>query len=115
MAWSSMVPGQNIENLKEDRKASIGIEQYKVSEKAIYIKGEYLPMSAITDVKMQRSTYTPSCACGKGIPVFKIRVDYGIDKPMIMMIEKEKNAEKMLSMISEACPDIRIEKQNEQA
>ena len=108
MAWSSMVPGQDIENLKEDRKASIGIEQYKVSAKAIYTKGKYLPLSAITNIKMQRSTYTPSCACGKGIPVFKIRVDYGIDKPMIMMIEKEKNAEKMLSMISEACPDIKV-------
>ena len=112
MAWSSMVPGTEIENLKEDRKASTGIEQYKVSAKAIYVKGEYLPMSAISAVKMQPSMYSPSCACGKGIPVFKIRVDYGTDKPMILMIEKEKNAEKMLALISEARPDIKIERQN---
>ena len=110
MGWNTLVPGNDIENLKEDRKASKGIEQYRVSAKAIYTKGEYLPMSAITDVRIQRSTYTPSCACGKGIPVFKIRVDYGADKPMVMMIEKEKNAERMISMISQACPDIRIDR-----
>ena len=111
MAWKSMIPGQEIPNIKDDRKTSVGIEQYKVSAAAIYSKGEYLPVSAIKEIKMQQSTYTPACACGKGIPVYKLRIDYGMEKPMVLMIEKEKNAEKLLSVISETRPDIRIERQ----
>lgn len=110
MAWRSLVPGEEIENIKEDRKSSIGIEQYKVSNKAIYTRGEYLPISAVRAVKLVPSTYTPSCGCGKGLPVFKIRVDHGAEKPAVFMVEKEKNAEKMISMITESRPDITVER-----
>ena len=104
MAWRSMVPGNEIQDLRGDRRNSVGTEQYKVSDRAVYMRGEYLPMSAIKDVMMQQSTYTPSCACGKGIPVYKIRIDYGAEKPVVLMIEKEKNAEKMFRKITDACP-----------
>ncbi len=41
-------------------------------------------------------------SCGKGIPVFKIRLDYGGEKPLVLMIEKEANAERMISLINSA-------------
>ncbi len=110
MAWKSIIPGQEIENIKDDRKSSVGVEQYKVSKGAIYSRGDYLPVSAITNIKMLQSIYTPNCCCGKGIPVFKLRIDYGMEKPMVLMIEKEKNVEKLLSIISEVRPDLRIER-----
>ena len=100
MAWKSMIPGCDIEDIKADRRRAKSIEQYKVSESALYVKSEYIPISQITGVHIQHSFYTPSCSCGKGIPVFKIRLDCGTDKPVVLMLEKEKNVEKMISMIS---------------
>ncbi len=99
MAWKSMIPGCGIEDVKADRKTAKSIEQYKISEKAIYVKAEYIPISQIKSIHMQPSLYTPSCSCGKGIPVFKIRLDCGTDKPVVLMLEKEKNAEKMISWL----------------
>ena len=100
MAWKSIVPGTELSDVKADRKNAVSIEKYKVSPNAIYLSGEYLPTSVITDMKKQASTYTPNCACGKGIPVFKIRVNYGAEKPLILMLEKEANADKLLGIIS---------------
>lgn len=29
-------------------------------------------------------------SCGKGIPVYKLRIDYGEEAPLVLMIEKRK-------------------------
>ena len=99
MAWRSLVPGTELSDAKADRKNAVSIEKYKVSPNAIYLSGEYLPTSVIKEAKKQASTYTPNCACGKGIPVFKIRIDYGAEKPLILMLEKEANADKLLGYL----------------
>ena len=85
-----------------------------VSDKAIYVQGECLPISAIKSVRIQPSTYSPYCCCGKGIPVFKVRIDYREEKPLVLMLEKEKNAEKMVSIIMSANDTITIESGTEQ-
>lgn len=102
MAWRSLIPDKTIEDVKRDRKAAVSVEKYKVSDNAIYFQSEYLPVSVIKGVRIQPSTYSPSCCCGKGIPVFKIRIDYDGDKPLVLMLEKEKNAEKIVSIITSA-------------
>lgn len=109
MAWTSMIPDKTIEDVKQDRKSAISVEKYKVSNKAIYLQGVYLPIPAIKSVRIQPSTYSPNCCCGKGIPVFKIRIDYGAEKPLVLMLEKEKYAEKMVSIITSANDVITIE------
>ena len=109
MTWKSMIPGCEIEDIKADRRTAKSIEQYKVSEKAIYVKDEYIPISQIRGLHLQPSLYTPSCSCGKGIPVYKIRIDCGKDKPVVLMLEKEKNAERMISMISDVNESIQYE------
>ena len=109
MAWTSMIPDKIIEDVKQDRKSAISVEKYKVSNKAIYLQGVYLPISAITSVRIQPSTYSPNCCCGKGIPVFKIRIDYGAEKPLVLMLEKEQNAEKAVGIIISANNSVSIE------
>ena len=49
MAWKSIVPGTELSDVKSDRKNAVSIEKYKVSPNAIYLNGEYLPTSVITD------------------------------------------------------------------
>ncbi len=113
MAWSTMIPGYEIENIREDRRNTISIEQYRVSAQAVYIKSEYLPIARIKGLTLQPSLYTPRCCCGKGIPVFKIGVDYGADRPAVLMVEKEKNAEKLISEICKANGEVRVDRSSE--
>ena len=97
-----MIPDKTIEDVKQDRKTAVSVEKYKVSDKAIYLQGDYLPIAAIKSIRIQPSTYSPNCCCGKGIPVFKIRIDYDGEKPLVLMLEKERNADKMASIITSA-------------
>ncbi len=97
--WKSIVPGTKLDNVKEDRKNSVRIEQYRVSENAVYFNGQYLPKSCIRDVSVLESSYTPGMSCGKGIPVFKIRIDYGADKPLVLMVEKKKHVDAIIGLL----------------
>ena len=98
--WKSVVEGTELDNVKQDRKDSVRIEQYRVSGNAVYFNGRYLPLSCVKDVSVLESSYTPGMSCGKGIPVFKIRIDYGAEKPIVLMIEKKKNADLLMKYIS---------------
>ena len=98
--WKCIVPGYEIEDVKLDRKDSVRIEQYRVSKNAVYFNGQYLPLSCIKDVAVLESSYTPGMSCGKGIPVFKIRIEYGAEKPLVLMVEKKKNVDAMMEYLS---------------
>ena len=43
------------------------------------------------------------------MPVFKVRLDYGAEKPLILMVEKEKSAEKIVAAIRAANPAVTVE------
>ncbi len=109
--WKSIVPGTELDNVKEDRKNSVRIEQYRVSENAAFFNGQYLPLSCIRDVTVVESSFTPGMSCGKGIPVFKIRIDYGAEKPLILMIEKKRNVDAMMKLITGECNAIKRNKE----
>ena len=89
LEWECIVQGKEIENVKQDRKHCKRIERYEVSENAIYFEGKYLPVSQIKSMRSQPSAYRPHGCCGIGIPVFKIRVEYGAEKPLVLVIEQE--------------------------
>ena len=109
LKWKCIVPGKEIENVKQDRKNSKRIERYEVSENAIYFEGKYLPVSQIKSVRSQPSAYRPHGCCGIGIPVFKIRVDYGAEKPVVLTVEREEKVEELLNMVCTSNPDIIME------
>ena len=69
---------------------------------AIYFEGKYLPISQIQSVSIHDSTYNPHCCCGRGIPVKKLKIEYGADKPLLLMLESEKNANRLYDLITEA-------------
>ena len=109
LGWKCIVPGKEIENVKQDRKNSKRIERYEVSENAIYFEGKYLPVSLIESVRIQPSAYRPHGCCGIGLPVFKIRVDYGAENPVVLVIEQEEKAEELLDRICQSNPGIAME------
>ena len=102
MAWESITESR-IEDVKADKKAAKRVEKYMISENAIYFEGKYLPISQIQSVSIHDSIYNLHCCCGRGIPVKKIKIEYGAENPLILMLEKETNAKKMADMIEEGC------------
>ena len=100
MGWTSITE-KEIEDVKSDKKTATRVEKYMISDNAIYFEGRYLPISQIQSVSIHDSTYNPHCCCGRGIPVKKLKIEYGADKPLILMLEKEANAVKMAEMIGD--------------
>lgn len=90
LEWKCIVHGIELENVKQDRKHCKRIERYEVSENAIYFEGKYLPVSLIKSMRSQPSAYRPHGCCGIGIPVFKIRVEYGAEKPLFWLSSRKK-------------------------
>ena len=100
MAWESITESR-IEDVKADKKAAKRVEKYMISENAIYFEGKYLPISQIQSVSIHDSIYNPHCCCGRGIPVKKVKIEYGINQSILLMFEHEKNAQKVIGMISD--------------
>ena len=98
MGWNSITQTE-IDDIKTDRKSAQRVEKYMVSQKAVYFEGRYLPISDINAVSIHDSTYNPHCCCGRGNHVKKIKIEYGEEKPLILMLEKGDNAKKMAELI----------------
>lgn len=109
MGWDCIIKGKEIDEVRKDKRTAKNVEKYSISEKAVYFDNKYLPVNEIKSLRVQPSMYTPQGCCGKGIPVFKIRVDYGEEKPVVLMVEKESNAQKAIELITGNNPDIVIE------
>ena len=101
MAWNSITENE-IADVKADKKTAKSVEKYMISKKAIYFEGKYLPISQIQSVSIHDSTYNPHCCCGRGIPVKKLKIEYGADKPLLLMLESEKNANRLYDLITDA-------------
>lgn len=106
MAWKCIVEGKELPDERADRRGSESIEKYNVSKNAVYFEGKYLPLSEITSLRVQPSVYRPQSCCGRGVPVFKIKLDYGAQSPLILMVEREKSAEKLAAAICAGNPAV---------
>ncbi len=109
MAWKCVVEGKELTDVRADRKESEIVEKYRASKNAVYFEGQYLPTAAIRALRVQPSLYYPQCCCGRGIPVTKLRLDYGAEKPLVLMVEKEKNAERLRELICAGNPAVVVE------
>lgn len=109
MAWNCIVEGKELADVRADRRDSESVEKYRISKNAVYFEGQYLPTALITSLRAQPSLYYPQCCCGRGVPVFKIRLDYGAEKPLILMVEREKSVEKIVAAIRAANPAVTVE------
>ena len=107
MSWECIIPEKTIEDVKKDKRGAKRVEQYLVSDNALYFEGKYLPLNLVESVSIHDSTYNPHCCCGRGIPIKKLKIEYGTDKPLILMVEKDKNAQKLKDMI------IKTEREND--
>ena len=109
MAWKSIIEGLELEDVRGDRRGAESVEKYTVSKQAVYFEGKYLPLSQIRSLCIHPSVYRPQSCCGRGVPVFKIKIEYGAEKPLLLMVEREKNANRMVELLCMGNPAIRVE------
>ena len=102
-----LVPGMEIENIREDRKTAERFEAYLLSGRVLYYEGRYLLLHCIKDLQKKESMYFPKCSCGRGIPVTKIRIDYGGEAPLVLMLESRMKADQMFDRLSASSQDSR--------
>ena len=108
--WECVVKGSEIEDVKQDRKNTVMIEGYDFSEKAVYFEGRYLPFSQIKSVRSQPSSIRiRGGGCGIGLPVFKIRLDYGAQRPVVLTVEEKESADKIINLICAGNRDTTLE------
>jgi hypothetical protein len=108
--WECVVKGSEIEDVKQDRKNTVMIEGYDFSVKAVYFEGRYLPFSQIKSVRSQPSSIRiRGGGCGIGLPVFKIRLDYGAQRPVVLTVEEKESADKIINLICAGNRDTTLE------
>ena len=108
--WECVVEGSEIEDVKTDREGSVIIEGYDFSEKAVYFEGRYLPFSQIKSVRSQPSAiHIRGGGCGIGLPVFKIRLDYGAEQPVVLVVEEKDNVDEIINRICKGNRDTTLE------
>ena len=108
--WKCVVAGSEIEDVKKDRESSVIIEGYDFSEKAVYFEGRYLPFSQIKSVRSQPSAIRiRGGGCGIGLPVFKIRLNYGAEHPVVLVVEDKDNVDEIINRICKGNRDTTLE------
>ena len=108
--WECVVKGSEIEDVKQDRQHTVMIEGYDFSEKAVYFEGRYLPFSQIKSVRSQPSSIRiRGGGCGIGLPVFKIRLNYGAQRPVVLTVEEKESADKIINLICAGNRDTTLE------
>ena len=108
--WKCVVAGSEIDDVKKDRESSVIIEGYDFSEKAVYFEGRYLPFSQIKSIRSQPSAIRiRGGGCGIGLPVFKIRLDYGVKNPVVLVVENKDNVDEIINRICMGNHDTTLE------
>ena len=116
MAWRPYLEGRVVPDPKMDAKNGRRIEQYKISRDAVYFpKEQYLLISDIRRTWIQNSQLNITGCCGKGLPVFVVRLDCGDEKKVNLMVEKKENAEELIRLLCEVNPAIKIENWSREA
>ncbi|MBO5503523.1 MAG: hypothetical protein J5969_03495 [Lachnospiraceae bacterium] len=116
MTWTAYLPGRTVADPRSDIKSGTRIEQYKISDQAVYFpRKKYLLLSDIRRTWIQDSTMNLVGTCGKGLPVFVVRLDHGDEKKVNLMLEKKEHAEEMIRLICEKNPSVVVEQWSRQA
>ena len=107
MAWTSLRPGRIIEDPKAEYKTAEKIEQYRISENAVFLpRNEYIPLDAVEKLQLRNTMLTTKGCCGLSIPVWNVVLFYGAVRPKGLMCEKEANARHLIEAIRSAHPEI---------
>lgn len=114
-ALKSLAQSGALEDAEADRRASVRVEQFRVSEQAIYFPAfpgdQYLPFTALSRVMTRSKALPVTGTCGKAIPMVCLRAYYdGEEFYKDFLFEKQASADKVLDRIRACCPALEIDR-----
>ena len=106
----SLAQSHVLENAEQDYRASVRVEQFRVSDRAVYFAAfpgtQYLPFDALSQVKVRNTALSVTGTCGKQLPMVCLRASYDGEFYKDFLFEKRAAAEKVLERIRAARPDL---------
>ena len=103
--FTSLEKEITIDNAEADYKAAKRVGQFKVSENAIYKPdGTYLPVSAVTEVTVDKSSVHVSGCCAGGVPVDRMIFDTESAR-YPFLFDSKKDVKKVLSITKLTCTE----------
>ena len=111
-ALKSLSQTRALEDASTDRKISRRVEQFRVSDTAVYFPAfpgdQYLPYEALSHVLSKNTAISVTGTCGKQLPMVRVRLYYDGEFYKDLLFEKQKNADKLLEAISAFQPEMPI-------
>ena len=99
----SLSQNHSLENAAEDRKLSSRVEQFRVSDTAIYFPAfpgdQYLPFEALHHVLSKNTAISVTGTCGKQLPMIRLRLSYDGEFYKDFLFEQQKNADRVIEKI----------------
>lgn len=108
----SLSQHDTVENAEQDRRSSTRVEQFRVSNQAVYFPAfpgdQYLPFTSLHHVLSKNTAISVKGTCGKQLPMVRLRLSYDGEFYKDFLFEKQKNVDRVLEAIAAARPDLTI-------
>ena len=106
----SLAQSHALEDAEQDYQNSVRVEQFRVSDRAIYFAAfpgtQYIPFDALSQVKVRNTALSVTGTCGKQLPMVCLRASYDGEFYKDFLFEKRMSMEKALERIRASRPDI---------
>ena len=106
----SLAQSHALEDAERDYQVAVRVEQFRVSDRAIYFAAfpgtQYIPFDALSQVKVRNTALSVTGTCGKQLPMVCLRASYDGEFYKDFLFEKRAVAEKVLDRIRAARPDL---------
>lgn len=112
-AMKSLARSASLENMSEDYRSAERVEQFRVSNEAIYFPAfpgnQYLPFEALHHVKVRDTALSVKGTCGKQIPMTCLRLSYDGEFYKDFLFEKRAKADTVVERIRTRRPELEMD------
>ena len=112
----SLAQNHVLEDAEADYRTSVRVEQFRVSDKAIYFPAfpgnQYIPFEAMSQIKVRNTAISVTGTCGKQLPMVCLRTFYDGEFYQDFMFDKLEDANTALDILHTARPDIPLERES---
>lgn len=103
-----------VENAAEDYRAAEKVEQYRVSDEALYLAAfpgsKYIPFAALDQVWSKNTGISLTGCCGKQLPMVCLRLCYDGEFYQNILFEKQAGVDKVLERIRTRRPEVPVDR-----
>ena len=106
----SLAQSHALEDAGRDYQTSVRVEQFRISDKALYFAAfpgtQYISFDAMNQVKVRNTALSVTGTCGKQLPMVCLRAFYDGEFYKDFLFEKRAMVEKALDRIRSARPEL---------